>query len=87
MASCKHCGCLIQDGFKLCTDCNDPVPQEHNSAAWYLLPIFLGIIGSAVMYLVLRNRNRPMVKKGAIIGGIFTAVNLAINYIGMSIIG
>lgn len=82
MPSCKYCGCLIQDGFKLCINCKDRVPQEHNSIIWYLLPIFFGIIGSAIMYFVLRNKNQAMIKKGIIIGVIVTAVGILFNFIG-----
>jgi len=42
------------------------------SAAWYLAPIFLGIIGSAIMWYVLKDEDHPdspkMVRKGWVIG-------------------
>ncbi len=44
--------------------------------AWYLAPIFLGIIGGAVMWYVLKDEDDPdsskMVRKGWVIGIVFT---------------
>ena len=44
--------------------------------AWYLAPIFLGIIGGAVMWYVLKDEDHPdsskMVRKGWVIGIVFT---------------
>jgi len=51
------------------------------SAAWYLAPIFLGIIGSAIMWYVLKDEAHPdsskMVKKGWIIGIVLTLIEFA----------
>jgi len=49
------------------------------SAAWYLAPIFLGIIGSAIMWFVLKDEGHPdspkMVRKGWIIGIVLTLLH------------
>jgi len=41
--------------------------SDKPSAAWYLAPIFLGIVGSAIMWYVLKDEDHPdspkMVKK------------------------
>jgi len=46
--------------------------SDKPSAAWYLAPIFFGIVGSAIMWFVLKDEDHPdspkMVKKGWIIG-------------------
>ncbi len=51
------------------------------SAAWYLAPIFLGIIGSAIMWYVLKDEDHPdarkMIRKGWIIGIILTVIDIA----------
>jgi len=51
------------------------------SAAWYLAPIFLGIIGSVIMWYVLKDEDHPdsskMVKKGWIIGIVLTLIEFA----------
>jgi len=49
------------------------------SAAWYLAPIFLGIIGSAIMWFVLKDEDHPdsskMVRKGWVIGIVLTLLH------------
>jgi len=43
---------------------------------WYLAPIFMGIIGGAIMWYVLKDEDHPdspkMVRKGWVIGIVFT---------------
>ena len=52
--------------------------SDKPSAAWYLAPIFLGIIGSAIMWYVLKDEDHPdspkMVKKGWVIGIVLTII-------------
>jgi len=65
---------------------NDQLPKKSPSKAWYLLPIFFTIIGGLIMYLVLKDDDRRMAKKGLYLGIILTvaiivlvvAVNIAI---------
>ncbi len=53
--------------------------SDKPSAAWYLAPIFLGIIGSAIMWYVLKDEDHPdspkMVKKGWVIGIVLTLIS------------
>ena len=53
--------------------------SDKPSAAWYLAPIFLGIVGSAIMWYVLKDEDHPdspkMVKKGWVIGIILTLIS------------
>ena len=55
--------------------------SDKPSAAWYLAPIFLGIIGSAIMWYVLKDVDHPdapkMIKKGWVIGIILTLIDIA----------
>jgi len=55
--------------------------SDKLSAAWYLAPIFLGIIGSAIMWYVLKDEDHPdspkMVKKGWVIGIVLTVISVA----------
>jgi len=55
--------------------------SDKPSAAWYLAPIFLGIIGSVIMWYVLKDDDHPdapkMVKKGWIIGIVLTLIDFA----------
>ena len=52
--------------------------SDRPSAAWYLAPIFLGIIGSVIMWFVLKDEEHPdspkMIKKGWIIGIVLTII-------------
>jgi len=54
--------------------------SDKPSAAWYLAPIFLGIIGSVIMWFVLKDEAHPdarkMAKKGWIIGIALTLISL-----------
>jgi len=55
--------------------------SDKPSAAWYLAPIFLGIVGSAIMWFVLKDEDHPdspkMIKKGWIIGIVLTLISFA----------
>lgn len=44
------------------------------SKAWYLLPIFLGIIGGAIAWAAVRGKNPPQARKTLAIGAITTAL-------------
>ena len=52
--------------------------SDRPSAAWYLAPIFLGVIGSTIMWYVLKDEDHPdspkMIKKGWVIGIALTVI-------------
>ena len=54
---------------------------EKPTPAWYIAPIFLGIIGSWIMWYVLKDEKPDsvpqMVKKGWVIGIVLTVVAIA----------
>jgi len=54
--------------------------SDKPSAAWYLAPIFLGILGSGIMWYVLKDEDHPdspkMIKKGWVIGIVLTVIPL-----------
>ena len=54
--------------------------SDKPSAAWYLAPIFLGIVGSAIMWYVLKDEDHldspKMIKKGWVIGIVLTLIPL-----------
>ncbi len=56
--------------------------SDRPSAAWYLAPIFLGVVGSAIMWYVLKDEDHPdspkMVKKGWVIGIVLTVIPLIV---------
>jgi len=55
--------------------------SDKPSAAWYLAPIFMGIVGSAIMWYVLKDEDHPdspkMIKKGWVIGIALTLISVA----------
>ncbi|GBF24916.1 hypothetical protein MnTg01_01262 [archaeon MnTg01] len=55
--------------------------SDKPSAAWYLAPIFLGIVGAAIMWYVLKDEDHPdspkMIKKGWVIGIALTLISVA----------
>ncbi len=60
--------------------CRNAIVSQKPSAAWYLAPIFLGIVGSAIMWYVLKDEEHPdspkMVKKGWVIGIVLTVISV-----------
>lgn len=54
-------------------------PEKQRSNWWYLLPIFLGIIGGIIAYFVLRNDDRKKAKKCLYLGLILLAVGILID--------
>ena len=52
--------------------------KEKPSAAWYLAPIFLVVIGSAIMWYVLKDNEheitKSMIHKGWVIGIVLTII-------------
>ena len=51
-------------------------PERQRSNWWYLLPIFLGIIGAIIAYFALRNDDRQEAKKCLYLGLILGAIGL-----------
>ena len=47
---------------------------RYASAAWYLLPIFFGIIGGLIMWLAIKSEDPRKAKKGLILGLILTII-------------
>ena len=75
-----HIELLIMNMLKFLV-CYEFIMSDKPSAAWYLAPIFLGIIGSAIMWYVLKDENHPdspkMIKKGWVIGIVLTVISFA----------
>ena len=51
-------------------------PERKRSNWWYLLPIFLGIIGGIIAYFALRNDDREKAKKCLYLGLILGAIGI-----------
>ena len=57
-------------------------PEKQRSNWWYLVPIFLGVIGGIIAYFAIRKDDRKKAKKclylGLILGAIQIFVQLAL---------
>ena len=51
-------------------------PERERSNWWYLLPIFLGIIGGIIGYFALRNDDREKAKKCLYLSLILGAIGI-----------
>jgi len=51
-------------------------PDRQRSNWWYLLPIFLGIIGAIIAYFAFRNDDRQKAKKCLYLGLILGAIGI-----------
>ncbi len=89
MTNCYFCKKELPQGKNYCVHCdhetNTTNPFEKTtiykkrSVAWFLLPIFLGIIGGVIAFLIIR-KDDPM--KGAyclIIGAVSMVVGIILN--------
>lgn len=57
---------------------NTNIEGESPNKAWYLLPIFFGLLGGIVMYFIVREDNKQMAKNGLILSVILTVVGIII---------
>ena len=51
-------------------------PEKPRSNWWYLLPIFLGIIGGIIAYFAIRKDDRPKAKKCLYLSLILGAIGI-----------
>ena len=52
--------------------------RKSVSGWWWLLPIFLNILGGIMMFIALRRENYDIAKKGLIMGFIITVLEIAL---------
>jgi uncharacterized membrane protein len=60
-------------------------PEKPRSNWWYLLPIFLGIIGAIIAYFALRNDDRKKAKKCLYLGLILWAILIFVQLVFVEI--
>jgi uncharacterized membrane protein len=54
-------------------------PERQRSNWWYLVPIFLGLIGGIVAYFALRNDDRRKAKNCLFLGIILGVLGITVN--------
>ena len=52
--------------------------ERNPSKAWYLLPIFFGLLGGLAMYFVIKDDNRQMAKNGLMLSIILTIAGIVV---------
>ena len=98
MVFCHKCGNELPDDAQYCNKCgitllgsNSKIEEKparirkERSGAWYLAPIFFGLIGGLVAYFVVRNDEPKLARNCLIIGVIiFVVVFIIIIASGVS---
>jgi uncharacterized membrane protein len=54
-------------------------PEKIRSRAWYLVPIFFGLIGGIIAYFAIRRDDPQKAKKCLYLGIILTVINIIVN--------
>ena len=54
-------------------------PQKSRSNAWYLLPIFVGMIGGIIAYLMIRKDDPHKAKNCIYIGIVMMVIGIILN--------
>ena len=54
-------------------------PEKERSNWWYLVPIFLGLLGGIVAYFALRNDDRRKAKNCLFLGIILGVIGITVN--------
>jgi len=89
MTKCYFCGKELPQGNNYCTHCDhetntiDPFEKtfiyKKRSVVWFLLPVFIGIIGGVIAYAALRNSDPLKGKYCLIIGVVITVAGFVLN--------
>ena len=69
---CTHCGRLVKEQLR--SAANEGNKPQTKSRWWYLLPIFMSIIGGVIAYFVLKEDDPKLAKNCLILGIIITAI-------------
>ncbi len=56
-------------------------PEKPRSNVWFLLPIFLGIIGGLVAYFIIRKDDPRKAKQCLILGIILALIGIGLNIV------
>lgn len=91
MVFCSRCGNEEKSGKNFCSKCGSVLAgsaqeasrpyQTRKSRWWYLLPIFLNVIGGIIAYLVLKDDDRALAKNCLYLGIILTVIGFVIGMI------
>jgi plastocyanin len=86
MPYCTSCGNEVLSDAVFCPKCGKPIQTNANSTVirkrskrWYLLPIFIHIIGGIICYYALKNDDKKLATICLKLGVILFLVNIAIG--------
>ena len=54
-------------------------PEKQRSKAWFLLPIFFGVIGGIIAYFILRQSDPPKAKNCLYLGLVLMLIGIIFN--------
>ena len=74
---CTHCGRLVKEQLR--SAANEEKLQKKRSGLWYLLPIFMSIIGGVIAYFVLKEDDPKLAKNCLILGIIITGIGFFVG--------
>ena len=83
---CSSCGKEIKEVGNFCASCGQKSNSnsqnfEKRSNFWYLLPIFLGLIGGIIAYFILRNSDPKKAKNCIFVGIGVVILGMILNWV------
>jgi len=92
---CPRCGKQIADTATFCPNCGAPIsagsatpsyaaastPLQPVSGAWYLVPLFFGIIGGIIAWAVNKDKDPKRARNLLIFGIVWTVVWIVVTAI------
>jgi hypothetical protein len=54
--------------------------SQTRSKAWYVLPVFMGIIGGLIAYFVVKNDDPKLGKNCLVVGIVVLVINLSVGF-------
>ncbi|MBC8502086.1 MAG: zinc ribbon domain-containing protein [Nitrosopumilus sp.] len=98
---CTGCGNQLEESTQFCTSCGKSVntnTQTYStsvqqfsqpstaSAAWYLLPILLGLIGGIIAWIAIRNRDSKRARNCLVVGIVISIIPIIVSFMGLDLI-
>ena len=78
---CSNCGAEIDIKAEICPKCGvkQPLVPEKVSNWWYVLAIFLGIVGGIIAWAVNKDRNPKKAIRFLIVGLVLPAIYIIVS--------
>lgn len=76
---CPSCGALARGAAPTSSPASPWQPAQHVSGAWYLVPLFFGIIGGIIAWAVTKDRDPKRATNLLIFGLVWSMVPILIG--------